>query len=106
MVGWLVGWLDVSKEGIGWLVGWLVVCERRGVGLLVRVTLTLSLTINSVFINRAENHGFSVDDYQCRTFHGVGKPDFNGRRLIPDRFCVIIDRAPSIGPHRLIVACL
>ena len=30
--------------------------------------------------------------------HGVGKPDFNGRRLIPDRFCVIIDRAPSIGP--------
>ena len=31
-------------------------------------------------------------------FHGVGKPYFNGRRLIPDRFCVIIDRAPSIGP--------
>jgi hypothetical protein len=24
--------------------------------------------------------------------------DFNGRRLIPDRFGVIIDPAPSIGP--------
>jgi hypothetical protein len=22
-VGWLVGWLDVSKGGVGWLVGWL-----------------------------------------------------------------------------------
>ena len=30
--------------------------------------------------------------------HVVGKPDFNGRRLIPNRFCFIIDRAPSIRP--------
>ncbi len=31
-------------------------------------------------------------------FHGVGKPYFNGRHLIPGRFFVIIDRALSIGP--------
>jgi hypothetical protein len=56
-----------------------------------------------VFINRAEHHGFLLTTTKIRVvpdvlFHGVGKPDFNVRRLIPDKFCIIIDRALSIGP--------